>query len=68
MVLKFYTKILLYNIIKQPHKHFDTIAKYISDDMFVSVHDSFSQQTELRGIAVRFLISLGFLLDPVLPS
>jgi len=43
------------------------MAKYISDNVIVSMTASRSSQ-ELRDIAVRFLISLGRLLDPVLPS
>jgi len=43
------------------------MAKYISDDV-VCVHESFSQQPELRDIAVRFIISLRLLLDDGLPS
>jgi len=46
-----------YDIIEGPQEHFHTVTKYIV-----------SQQPELRDIAVRFIISLGLLLDLVLPS
>jgi len=55
------------DIIEGHQKHFDTMAKYISDGVFVSI-TAFMQQPELRDITVRFIISLGLLLDPVLPS
>jgi len=63
-VLKFYTK--YYNIVEGLEKHFDTMAKYIGNDVFVSMTASRSSQS--WEIAVRFIISLGLLLDPVLPS
>jgi len=55
-----------YDIIEAPQEHFCTMGKYISDDVFVSV--SASRSSKSWEIAVRFIISLWLLLDPVLHS
>jgi len=61
-VLKFYTEILRYN--RSTPEAFLHNGK-IHQRWRVCVHDSFSQQPELRDIVARFIISL--LLDPVSP-
>jgi len=62
--VKILNKNIYYYIIEAPQKRFYTMGKYISDDMFASMTASRST----RAVAVRFIISLGLLLDPVLPS